>query len=359
MKVIDYISRFFVGGLFIFSGLVKLNDPRGTEIKLKEYFEIFAADFAGFFEVFVPIALPLALFIIILELVLGVAVLLQIKMPITTWILLLLMVFFTALTFYSAYTGKVTDCGCFGDAIPLTPWQSFYKDVILMVFVLHLFWYRKRLHSAVSQKFGLAILVSVTALSIFTGWYALEHLPYIDFRAYKVGNNIKELMQPKEAPIYEYTFVKEGEEVKSQKYLSADEGYEYVSFDVLNEDRIIPKIQDYQVFSPAGEDITEETLSGRKLILVIHDTENVDTDNIDDIKQLLDNLPENIEPLVFTAALESQFEAFRHEYQLALPYYFVDSTVLKAMIRSNPGILYIINGTVAAKWHHNDVPDSL
>lgn len=359
MKVIDYIARFIVGGLFIFSGLIKLNDPRGSEIKLKEYFEVFAGDFGSFFEIFVPYALPIALFIIILEVVLGVAVLLQIKMRVTTWVLLLLMIFFTFLTFYSAYFNKVTDCGCFGDAIPLNPWESFWKDIILLVFVLHLFWHRKRLRSPVSDKAGAVILSGLTVVCIAVAWYVLAHLPFIDFRPYKVGNNIPELMKPQAAPVFEYVFKKDGEEVRSQQYLSAEEGYEYVSFQVLNEEETLATIQDYQVFTPGGEDVTEETFQGRKLILVFYDVEHAETDNIDDIKTLLNNLPENVTPMIFTAASESAFETFRHEYQLAVPYYFVDGTVLKAMIRSNPGIVYLINGTVAAKWHHNDVPAQL
>jgi uncharacterized membrane protein YphA (DoxX/SURF4 family) len=359
MKIIDYIARFLVGGLFIFSGLIKLNDPRGTEIKLKEYFDVFAADFGSFFEIFIPYALPIGLFLIILEVVLGVAVLLQYRMRETSWILLLLMIFFTFLTFYSAYFNKVTDCGCFGDAIPLTPWESFWKDVILMVFVLHLFWHRKRLSSVVQDKTGSIILVSITLLCIITGWYALAHLPYIDFRPYKIGNNIPENMQPQEAPIFEYTFKKDGELVKSQQYLSADEGYEYVDFEVLNEDKTVPKIQDYQVFSPSGEDVTEETFRGKKLILVFYDVAHADTDEMNDIVNLVNNLPEDIEPMVFTAASESEFEAFRHEHQLGVPYYFVDGTVLKAMVRANPGIVYLIGGTVAGKWHNNDTPESL
>jgi hypothetical protein len=156
-KVIDQFSRFFVGGLFIFSGLIKLNDPVGTEIKMHEYFEVFAADFGSFFNVFIPWSLEISMAMIILELMLGVAVLLWFRMDITTKVLLGLLTFFTFLTFYSAYFNKVTDCGCFGDAIKLTPWESFSKDVILMVFTLHLFWYRSGYVSAVRSRPGYAL----------------------------------------------------------------------------------------------------------------------------------------------------------------------------------------------------------
>ena len=143
MKVIRELARVIVGGLFIFSGLIKLNDPIGTAIKLEEYFQVFAQDIAPFFEVFEPAALFLAVFLSVLEVVLGVAVLFAYRMTITSITLIFLIVFFTGLTFYSAYFNKVTDCGCFGDAIKLTPWQSFYKDVILL-FLIGIIFIRKK-----------------------------------------------------------------------------------------------------------------------------------------------------------------------------------------------------------------------
>jgi uncharacterized membrane protein YphA (DoxX/SURF4 family) len=125
-KILDQFSRFFVGGLFIFSGLIKLNDPVGTEIKMHEYFDVFANDFASFFKVFIPYALEIGFIMVVLEIVLGVALLINYRMSITTKVLLVLLLFFTFLTFYSAAFNKVTDCGCFGDAIKLTPfyWYS-------------------------------------------------------------------------------------------------------------------------------------------------------------------------------------------------------------------------------------------
>src|SRR6188768_484819 len=184
-KILDAFSRYFVGGLFIFSGLIKLNDPIGTKIKLEEYFHVFSQDFGSAFEWLIPISLEIGMILIILELVLGVAVLINYKMNLTSKVLLGLMIFFTFLTFYSAYFDKVTDCGCFGDAIKLTPWQSFTKDVVLFAFVFHLFWYRKRYDAVLRTKEGHAVILIVTALSFFLGVYAVMHLPFIDFRAYK------------------------------------------------------------------------------------------------------------------------------------------------------------------------------
>src|SRR5690554_4067524 len=139
MKGIALLSRVLVGILFIFSGLIKINDPVGTAIKLEEYFEVFSTDISSFFLVFVPYALFLAVLLSVLEVVLGLAVLIWYRSRTTTWILLLMIIFFTFLTFYSAYFNKVTDCGCFGDAIKLTPWQSFIKDILLLLLILVLF----------------------------------------------------------------------------------------------------------------------------------------------------------------------------------------------------------------------------
>lgn len=357
-KIIDIFSRVFVGGLFIFSGLIKLNDPVGTKIKLQEYFDVFASDFGSFFEIFIPFALPIGMILIVLEVVLGVAVLINYKMEKATWVLLILMVFFTFLTFYSAYFNKVTDCGCFGDAIPLTPWESFYKDLILIVFVLHLFWHRRRFEPMLRTRPGHFIIGGVTVLSFIVGIYAVMHLPYIDFRPYKIGNSIPAEMVADEAPILEYVFTKDGEEVTSQKYLMPDEGYEYVSSRIVNEKASTPAITDYQVVGTDGNDYTQETFEGAKLVLIFYDTKKTDVSEMDEIKALIDGLKDSIEPIVLTSAGEAEFETFRHEYQLAVPYYLADATVLKAMIRSNPGVMLFNNGIVYGKWHNNDVPSA-
>ena len=357
-KYIDLFSRVFVGGLFIFSGLIKLNDPVGTQIKMEEYFEVFAIDFGSFFHVFVPWALEIGMILIVLEVALGVAVLLYYRMNLTMWTMLALMVFFTFLTFYSAYFNKVTDCGCFGDAIKLTPWESFYKDVILMVFVSHLFWYRKSYTSPLRTMEGHSVMGAVVAISLFLGIYAVRHLPFIDFRAYKVGNVIPQQMIPEEQPVIEYLFDKNGETVASKDFLSADDGYKYVSSRVLNEDRITPKITDYLVTSPDGEDLTQYTFEGSKLMIVMYDVGKASTDDLEEIKAVTKALDGEVDSFVLTSSGAEQMEAFRHENQLALPYYFADATVLKTILRSNPGLALWKDGKVLGNWHHNDTPDA-
>jgi uncharacterized membrane protein YphA (DoxX/SURF4 family) len=359
-RIIDQISRFLVGGLFIFSGLIKLNDPVGTQIKMEEYFEVFAEDFASFFLFFKSFALEIGLILIVLEVVLGVAVLIYYRMNITTVAILVLMIFFTFLTGFSAITNAVTDCGCFGDAIKLTPKESFYKDLFLMVFVLHLFWYRKGYQPVLRTREGHAIVIGTTVLCFALGIYAIQHLPFIDFRAYKIGNHIPTQMQPPEQPVFEYVFQRKdnGEEVLSEKYLTDTTLYKYLSVRQTNEDRTKAKITDYAVSSPEGEDVTQSTFEGVKLLFIIYDVSKASVKNIDAIRQLTKDLDGKVEMMVLTSSSADQFEAFRHEYQLAVPYYLADATVLKTIIRSNPGITLWVDGTVKGMWHHNDTPDA-
>ena len=359
-NIADQISRFFVGGLFIFSGLIKLNDPVGTRIKMEEYFGVFAEDFGSFFSLFIPASLEIGLIMIILEIVLGVAVLIFYRMNVTTVLLLLLMVFFTFLTFYSAYYNKVTDCGCFGDAIKLTPWESFIKDVILMIPVLHLFWYRKTYVPVLRKREGHLVVGMATAVSLFLGVYAIRHLPFIDFRAYRIGNHIPTQMQPEEQPVFEYVFVRKdnGEEVRSEKYLMDTTRYKYQSVVQLNEDKTRPKITDYAVSSVDGEDVTAQTFEGARLFIVIYDVTKASVANLEDIVRLSKDLDGKVDMMVLTSSGSDQFEAFRHEHQLAVPYFFADATVLKTIVRSNPGITLWVDGTVKGMWHHNDTPEA-
>jgi len=356
-EILDSAIRAVTGGLFIFSGLIKLNDPVGTEIKLEEYFEVFSNDFTELFHLLIPYAMEIGLFLIILEVVLGVAVLLNIRMELTTKVLLGLITFFTFLTFYSAYFNKVTDCGCFGDAIPLTPWQSFSKDVILVFLILHLFWYRKDFKSIISDKAGAAVAIIVSVICLVTGIYAVNHLPYIDFRPYKVGDNIQANMIPEEQPIFEYTFTKDGETIKSIIYLLEKDGYELVSYEVINEGKTVPKITDYNVWNPDIGDFTQQSFEGKRLFLIMVNANTADTQSMDKISKLLQGINPEVESLILTSSDPTVIEPFRHKYQLALPYFFSDGTVLKAMIRSNPGIMVLENGTVKGKWHFNDIPD--
>lgn len=352
MRILQEIARILVGGLFIFSGAIKVNDPIGTAIKLEEYFEVFAYDIAPFFEVFVPAALFLSVFLSVLEMVLGIALLIGYRVNLTSWILLLMIVFFTFLTFYSAYFNKVTDCGCFGDAIKLTPWQSFYKDIILLVLILFIFLFRKKIPAFLSQKVGTIVVASSTIVFVFVAITAIRHLPFIDFRTYAIGNSIPELMQPSGELVYAYIMEKDGETYSFPSY-PTDKSYKFVSLDVLNPE-VQPKITDLSVWNDYG-DYTEDLLTGKKLVAIMYNTDKTASKNLDEMKDLLSNV-KGVEAWILTASGHDQFEGFRHEHQISTPYYFADATVLKTIVRSNPGFMLLENGIVLGKWHHNDTP---
>jgi hypothetical protein len=203
---------------------------------------------------------------------------------------------------------------------------------------------------------GHAAIIATLLLSTYVGVHAINHLPYLDFRAYKIGNNIPHEMLPPVAAIGEYVFKKDGKEVKSEKYLSPDEGYEYVSYRIVNEDEIKPKITDYAVSSTNGEDMTQYTFTGPKLVIVMVDVNKASVKNIDALRELTRGIENKIDALILTASSAEDIERFRHENQLAVPYYFADATVLKTIIRSNPGIALWRDGTVLGNWHHNDTP---
>lgn len=365
-KILDQFSRFFVGGLFIFSGLIKLNDPVGTEIKMHEYFEVFAADFGSFFKIFIPYALEIGFIMVVLEIVLGVAVLINYKMKITTWVLFALLLFFTFLTFYSAYFNKVTDCGCFGDAIKLTPWESFTKDVILMVFVLHLLCHHKRYEPVLRTREGHAVIAGITLLSTFLGIYAIRHLPFIDFRAYRIGNNIPEQMTlpanaKRDSVVMTFIYEKAGErkEITMEQLNQVDSTYKFIDrIDKVIRQGDRPKITDFSVESAEGQSYTQETFKGAKLLIILYDVKKASDKNMADIVNLSKSLDGKVEMMILTSSPGDVVDAFRHQHQLAVPYYFTDATVLKTIVRSNPGLTLWVNGTVKGMWHHNDTPDT-
>jgi len=355
MNVIAAIVRFLVGGLFIFSGLIKINDPVGTAIKMEEYFEVFSSDFGSFFHIFVPYALPIAIFLCVLEVVLGLAIILNYRTSISFIVLIVLIFFFTFLTFYSAYFNKVTDCGCFGDAIKLTPWQSFYKDIILVIMSIFLFIFSTTQQSPKLQKISDYILLIFTVLNIGLAVYAVKHLPYIDFRAYKIGNNIPANMQTSSELIYEYIMEKDGEEFTFDTY-PTDTTYKYKEM-VLTNPEVLPKITDFAIWNDEG-DYTEQMFIGKKLFLIIYDVSKTDKDSFTEIVELQNSLGDQVEVIALTASDADTFKLFQNETGFTSPFYYTDATVLKTITRSNPGLWLLDEGTVVGKWHYNDVPES-
>lgn len=352
-QILLMLVRLIVGGLFIFSGLIKVNDPVGTSIKLEEYFDVFSYDIAPFFAYLKDISLPLAVFLVVLEVVLGVMLILGVKLRLTVVLLSLMILFFTFLTFYSAYFNKVTDCGCFGDAIKLTPWESFYKDVFLLVLIAILFVFRKDLIDTRSVWLQGAVALSLV-LSLVLSIIAIRNLPFIDFRAYKAGVHIPSAMQPSQPLEYSYIMRKDGEETVFDQY-PTDDAYEFVDMQLKNPEAL-PKISDFSIWNENG-DFTEEILTGKKLVVLISNISKMSENGFSKMTPLIQSLEgTDITPLVVAASSEDEIEALLTAHGWDAVHYMGDATVVKTIIRSNPGIMLLKDGTVVRKYHYNNTP---
>ena len=369
MRVFYTLSRYLVGLILIFSGVIKINDPVGTQIKLEEYFSLFSTDFTSIFEILIPYALMISVFLCCLEIVIGVALIINYRMKLISKILLGLIVFLTFLTFYSAYFNKVTDCGCFGDAIKLTPWQSFYKDLILLSFSLIIYF----LHSKLRYQDGFfkikifednvfknGVIIFISVISLIISYTAINFLPFIDFRPYKVGNYIPDLMQPSEVLKYSYIMEKNGRNYEFDNYPN-DESFTFKEIKLLNPEAE-PKITDYSLWNEDG-DFTNESFLGNKLFIVIHDVNKLGIDRrkinefITKLKKLKSDINFWVEPIVLTSSDSKSLSSFLDKNKISIKSIYGDASVLKTMIRSNPGFLLMRNGTVRGKWHFNKFPD--
>lgn len=370
--MITHIFRILVGGLFIFSGLVKLNDPMGMAFKLHDYF---APDVLNL-PFLVPIALPLAVVIVIAEVLLGVALLIGFKPKLTIGLLLGMIVFFTFLTFYSAWFDKVTDCGCFGDAIPLTPWQSFTKDIILLVLILWLLRFRNDVKPLFTPKVGALVMGLTLLVNAGIARHVLRHLPFIDFRPYAIGKSIPEGMKsaeelglepPKHVTVYTMVNEATGEEtvVDSDIYVS-ERWWEKEGWAIDSDRTTSKKVRDgYEapihdfVIDLEGEDITDEVLNMDKVVLVIsYDMEKSHGKLYPHVNRFVE-AAENagVTVLGITATSASKVEVLRHEYQIPIPFATADQTTLKTIVRANPGVVILERGVVVDKWNPRDLPE--
>ena len=350
-----WVIRLLVGGLFIFSGLIKVNDPVGTSIKLEEYFDVFSNDIAGFFYYLKPFALEFAVILVVIEVVLGVMLILGVKSRFTVWALALMILFFTFLTFFSAYFNKVTDCGCFGDAIKLTPWQSFYKDLILLVLIAILFLFQLDLPKK-SALWAKVVTAVCCVLALTLSILAIRNLPFIDFRAYKVGVNIPQNMLPSSPLEYSYVMKKDGELLTFDQYPS-DETLEFVEMNLKNPEAL-PKISDFAVWNDEG-DFSPEVFTGDKALILVSSMLKVSDSNLEKIDQLIRDLKGSpIQPVFVAAASQEEITSFMNERGWDILGLQADATVVKTMIRSNPGIMLLKDGQVLAKYHHNNTPSS-
>lgn len=374
VAIVTHIFRVLVGGLFIFSGFIKANDPLGFSYKLEEYFEVFKADTGwGFFEWFAHISLPLAIIICASEIILGILLLLGYKRNLTLWLLFAQIAFFTFLTFYSACYNKVTHCGCFGDFLKLKPWESFWKDVALMISITLLFAGKENIREIASPMILSTLLLIGTVLSIGFPIYAYRNLPPLDFRAYAPGANIKDNMKPgadyqpaKFETRFKYENLKthEVKDFDLKTYPWQDTvNWKWVATENAEVQAAInpPKITDFTVNNFDGVNISDSLLNNKNysfwlVMYDIHKTEDNETliAQMNDLYKLASS--EKIKVIALTSSSAKDVDDFKHKHNALYDFATVDGIVLKTMIRSNPGLMLMKDGTVIANWHHNNFP---
>jgi uncharacterized membrane protein YphA (DoxX/SURF4 family) len=413
MKMLLFISRIIAGSVLVVSGLVKANDTLGFSYKMEEYFSAEVLNM----EFLIPYALAFAVLMCLAEIIIGFALIAGVEMKISTWLALLLTIFFAFLTFYSAYFDKVNDCGCFGDAIKFTPWQSFIKDLVLMVFILPSFFDRKNIElnsDEEDRKYFIGSLLFIALFSFllldwsFPFWFSLSffvltlaikklskgratswiiaglsfilslafsfhtysHLPIKDYRPYAIGKNIAEQMVvPEGMPtdVYETSFVYKNSDTGEEKtfnesnYPWQDSTWIWVSTDnVLVSKGYEPPVHDFVITDADGYELQEDILAEESpIILVIcYDIEKSNDDAMTAVNAFAEAAEsDGLYVYGLTASLYDQVEDFRLKNQVPITFYSADETMLKTVIRSNPGVLIIKKGDVIAKWHYNDLPD--
>ena len=355
MNILTHIVRFLVAVTFIFSGFVKLVDPLGSAYKFEEYF---GADVLNM-EFLIPYALQFSIILILAEIMLGVMLLIGYKAKLTVWSLFLITVLFLFLTWYSAYFDKVTDCGCFGDAVKLTPWETFYKNVVLIILVIYLLIRVYDIQPISSDSF--AKKVSLISFLVFVGivFYVLRYLPLIDFRPYAIGKNIPEGMlipEGAEQPVYEDTWIYnvngedqvfttdekpwniEGATFVDRKTRTLTEGY-------------VPPIHDFTMEN-GGEDLTELLMQKEKLMLVVsYNLKLTSEKGMSSVKEISERAMEKgYTVYCFSASTQEDYDKVKEKFDLDFDLLFCDETTLKTIVRSNPGILILDKGTVKGKW---------
>lgn len=356
MKKTLLIIRWIVGLLFIFSGLIKANDPLGLSYKMQEFFETWS--WHGLHEY----TLGLALIMNVFEVLAGVAVIIGWRMRLFSWLLLLLILFFTFLTGYALYSGKIKTCGCFGDCLPLTPAQSFGKDIFLLVLILVLFAARNRIKSALHPAAAVILLLLVTTATAYGQWYVLKHLPFVDCLPYKKGNNIQEQMQTPAGAIPDsfsivFLYKKNGKQLAfDQQHFPADfdSTYEYLD----RQDKLIKKgngwqakIVDFSLQTLAGTDTTAGIFAqANPYILVMAK----DMDNTGNWMSGFETIQKaawqkNIPVLLVTADADKAITLFK-----TVPVIKCDATVLKTAARATPTYFLMQKATIIDKISYAD-----
>jgi uncharacterized membrane protein YphA (DoxX/SURF4 family)/peroxiredoxin len=317
LKLITQISRILVGALFIFSGFVKLVDPIGSEYKFQEYFSESVLNM----EFLIPYALLFAIVLIVAEILLGVMILIGYKSKLTVWSLLIITTIFLFLTWYSAYYNKVTDCGCFGDAIKLTPWETFYKNVVLIGLIIIMLVNVTFIKPLFKGKITKVITFLSLASFLFIVQHVLTHLPLIDFRAYAVGKNLQEGM-------------------------------------LYPADGSIPPVHDFML-EGVQQDLAPILLEKEKVMLVvIYNLDKSDINGFPAMKEASEKaIAKGYTVYGVSASFSDDLLVAQEKYNLPFDFLFCDETTLKTMIRANPGVIILNKGTVTQKKNWIDIED--
>ncbi|TAF45130.1 MAG: DoxX family protein [Sphingobacteriales bacterium] len=362
------LTKLFVSLLFIFSGLIKLNDPLGFSYKLEEYFEVFHITFLS------PLAVSIAVLLCALEVILGIFLIIGYYTKKVIWALLLLILFFTFLTFFSAYFDVVKTCGCFGDAIALTPWQSFGKDIILLLAILFLFYQRKLLPHKTEKLF---ISISAISFTFLLGIYTYNFLPIIDFLPYKIGANLSQLTKlPANAQPDEYQILYTLQNLKTtQTKIITDK--EYIKSKIYEDKNWILKtasppklvkkgdqivIKDLNLYDAGGVSYTSEIIENPyyTLIAVAYNVDNTHVKALGNINALAINAIQdfNIRAILLTTNSATEATKFAKNNKLVFDIFYADAVPLKSMVRSNPGLILLKNGVIINKWSGNNLPST-
>lgn len=357
MTFIRNFSRIIIGLIFIFSGFVKGIDPLGTAYRIEDYFIAYGTEWA------MPLALFLSVSLSALEFLLGVILVLNVRIRFFSWPLFLLVIFFIFLTLYDAVYEPVPDCGCFGDVFTISNWNTFYKNLILIIFVSIIFVNRKDFRSPFSIKAQNAIGFAFASIFVIFSVYNYQHLPIIDFREWKTGND----MVPEEqgsAKIY-LTFrnVESGE---TKEYLSPDypwkdsiwmENWEFVD-QRIDESGLI-KGHELMIEDEEGLDVTENFINNPnfQMLLIAYDLGSTDEESFKDIEKLFKQGElDGCSLIIVTSSLPEDVKEFRKNLDPNIEFYYADDVVLKTMIRANPGLMLMKDAVVMGKWHFNDMP---
>ncbi len=361
MRTLRNFARIIIAPVFIFSGFVKAIDPLGSTYKFSDYFEAFGLDFM------MPAAFILGILLSTAELLIGLSLLMGMLMRVTSWALLVFMSFFTILTFIIAVKNPVTDCGCFGDALILTNWQTFWKNIILLIPTLIVFFNRRYFEPFTNKhsEWGIAILFTVIAVGLSVVTY--NNLPFMDFRPYKVGTHIPtDMTVPEGAPVDEFEAIFIYEKNGEQKEFSADNiPYQDTSWKYV--DRVTklvkkgyePPIHDFSLTTIDGEEITDSVLNdkGYSFLVISHKLEKANLKGLKKVNSFVEKLGDRAKVYGMTASNNSVIDETDSQIGFNYSYHTTDEITLKTIIRSTPGIVMLKEGTVVSKWHYNNLPE--